>query len=146
MSSLGAKIFIGIFLEFLKAYIEHGTNMNVRPWSILEKLNKLADSTALLLYIKESTFPQKDEWMFSFFETLPKEKVNVKKIAFDNMEHSNTISAVAIPIYDKNNKLIAALSCPFFSNNTNEHHISEIVIAMKDISEKIGTTLNNMSY
>lgn len=64
--------------EFLKAYIEHGTNMNVRPWSILEKLNKLADSTALLLYIKESTFPQKDEWMFSFFETLPKEKVNVK--------------------------------------------------------------------
>lgn len=81
-------------------------------------------------------------------ENLKKElfKVNVKKIAFDNMEHSNTISAVAIPIYDKNNKIIAALSCPFFSNNTNEHHISEIVIAMKGISEKIGTTLNNMSY
>lgn len=66
--------------EFLKAYIEHGTNMNVRPWSILEKLNKLADSRALLLYIKESTFPQKDEWMFSFFETLPKEKVNAEYI------------------------------------------------------------------
>ena len=62
------------------------------------------------------------------------------------MEHSNTISAVAIPIYDKNNKIIAALSCPFFSSNTNETHINEIISAMKEISEKISTTLINMSY
>ena len=73
-------------------------------------------------------------------------KVNIKKIAFDNMEHSNTISAVAIPIYDKSNKIIAALSCPFFSNNTNESHINEIIIAMKEVSEKVNKTLINMSF
>ncbi|MGL4642055.1 MAG: IclR family transcriptional regulator C-terminal domain-containing protein, partial [Cetobacterium sp.] len=73
-------------------------------------------------------------------------KVNIKKIAFDNMEHSNTISAVATPIYDKNNKIIAALSCPFFSNNSNEPHINEIIRAMKEVCNKISEVLQKMSY
>lgn len=94
------------------------------------------------------TLPKYTENTITSREVLKKElfKVNIKKIAFDNMEHSNTISAVAIPIYDKNSKIIAALSCPFFSSNTNEHHINEIIVAMNEISKKISTTLNSMSY
>lgn len=45
------------------------------------------------------------------------------------MEHSNKISAVAVPIYNKN-KIIAALSCPYFSDNIDEIHIHNIVIDM----------------
>ncbi|MBC2850990.1 IclR family transcriptional regulator [Cetobacterium sp. 8H] len=81
-------------------------------------------------------------------EELKKElfKINIKKIAFDNMEHSNSISAVAIPIFNENNKIISAISCPFFSNNQNDQHIDEIVKAMKDVSNKISSTLNNINY
>lgn len=103
-----------------------------------KKLNSLLPET--LPKYTENTIISRDILKKELF------KVNIKKIAFDNMEHSNTISAVAIPIYDKNNKIIAALSCPFFSSTTNESHINEIIIAMKDISEKISTTLTNMSY
>ena len=73
-------------------------------------------------------------------------KVNIKKIAFDNMEHSNSISAVAIPIFDKTNKIIAALSCPFFSREANQKHIDDIIIAMKEVCEKISVTITNMSF
>ena len=62
------------------------------------------------------------------------------------MDHSNTISAVAIPIFDKNNKIIAALSCPFFSTEANKEHIDEIVIAMKEVCKKISVTITNMTY
>lgn len=94
------------------------------------------------------TLPKYTENTITDRDTLKKElfKVNIKKIAFDNMEHSNTISAVAIPIYEKNNKIIAALSCPFFSSTADETHINEIIIAMKEASEKIGAALKNMSY
>lgn len=43
--------------------------------------------------------------------------VNSKKISFDNGEHSSDIKAVAVPILDKENKIIAAISCPQFSDS-----------------------------
>ncbi|MGL5089192.1 MAG: IclR family transcriptional regulator [Cetobacterium sp.] len=81
-------------------------------------------------------------------EELKKElfKINIKKIAFDNMEHSLSISAVAIPIYKKNNTIIAALSCPFFSSNFNKDNINEIIIAMKQAAKNISDDLEKTSY
>lgn len=101
-----------------------------------KKLNSLLPES--LPKYTENTITNRDVLKKELF------KVNIKKIAFDNMEHSNTISAVAIPIYDKNNKIIAALSCPFFSDGINKQHIDEIVIAMKEISKKITTTIISM--
>jgi DNA-binding IclR family transcriptional regulator len=94
------------------------------------------------------TLPKYTENTITNRDTLKKElfKVNIKKIAFDNMEHSNTISAVATPIYDKNNKIIAALSCPFFSANSNNNNIENLILSMKDVCKKISDSFINMSY
>ncbi|MCQ8212010.1 IclR family transcriptional regulator [Cetobacterium somerae] len=103
-----------------------------------KKLNSLLPES--LPKYTENTITSREELKKELF------KVNIKKIAFDNMEHSNTISAVAIPIFDKNNKIIAALSCPFFSTEANKEHIDEIVIAMKEVCKKISVTITNMTY
>lgn len=62
--------------EFICAFIQYGKNISMRPWPILESLNKSMDSIQLLSVIKKADFPQKNEWLFSFFVTLPNEKAN----------------------------------------------------------------------
>lgn len=64
-------------------------------------------------------------------------KIRYSKIAFDNMEHSENIKAVAIPIMNKNNRIIAAISCPCFSDKLNEKKSEEISQKMKIYAEKI---------
>ena len=61
--------------EFMRAFIQYGKNMSIYPQPILELLNKSMDSVRLLSSIKHAVFPQKNEWLFCFFDTLPEEKV-----------------------------------------------------------------------
>ena len=72
-------------------------------------------------------------------EVLRKElnKIRYSRISFDNMEHSENIKAVAIPILDKNNRIVAAISCPCFSEKLNEERENEIAKEMKKYAEKI---------
>lgn len=59
---------------FMQAFILYGGSISIPPRLILEPLNKSMDSTQLLSSIKRADFPQKNEWLFSFFDTLPPEK------------------------------------------------------------------------
>lgn len=56
---------------FLKVFIQCGKHISISASRILRHLNLIMDSTELLNILKVSDFPQKNEWMFSFFETLP---------------------------------------------------------------------------
>lgn len=77
-------------------------------------------------------------------EKLKKEllKINIQKIAYDNMEHSNNIKAVAVPILDKKNRIIAAISCPCFSNDLLAEKMDMIVADMRKTCEEISKRLN----
>lgn len=61
--------------EFMGAFIQYGGNISIHPKLVLEVLNQSMDSGQLLSYLKQADFPQKNEWLFSFFETLPDERV-----------------------------------------------------------------------
>lgn len=58
-------------------------------------------------------------------------KINIQKIAFDNMEYSKDIKAVAIPILDKSNRIIAAISCPYFSTSVIEQDLPSLIREIK---------------
>ena len=60
--------------EFMCAFIHYGGNISIHPGLVLESLNKSMDSIQLLSSIKQAEFPQKNEWLFSFFDTLIDEK------------------------------------------------------------------------
>lgn len=64
-------------------------------------------------------------------------KIRYSRISCDNMEHSENIRAVAIPILDKNNRIVAAISCPCFSDKLDEERGNEIAKEMKKYAEKI---------
>ena len=66
----------GCMQEFIREFIQYGENISISPWIVLAPLNKSMDSAQLLSFIKQADFPQKNEWLFSFFVTLPEEKVN----------------------------------------------------------------------
>lgn len=64
--------------EFLNEFLKRGRNLSIRPEIVLEPLNNIGESDRLLERIKAADFPQKSEWLFVFFESLPKEIVNEK--------------------------------------------------------------------
>jgi len=64
-------------------------------------------------------------------------RINIRKISYDNMEHSKSIKAVAVPIYNKKNKIIAALSCPCFPEEKLDEKFKIIVVDMKKMALKI---------
>lgn len=68
-------------------------------------------------------------------------KINFQKVSFDNMEHSKNIKAVALPILDNRNRIIAAISCPCFPNNLNEEKMNSIIKEMKYVCKKISKKL-----
>ncbi|QNM14838.1 IclR family transcriptional regulator [Fusobacterium hominis] len=98
------------------------------------KLNKLLDEN-LPKYTK-NTITDKEE--------LKKElmTINIKKISFDNMEHSKNVKAVALPILDKRNRIIAAISCPFFSDDIEIQKNEEIINDIKKVCSEISKRLN----
>ena len=66
--------------EFMQAFFKCGTNISIRPNVVIEPLNKEMDSMQLLTSIKEADFPQKNMWLYSFFDTLPDEKAVPKML------------------------------------------------------------------
>ena len=61
---------------FMHEFVLHGKNLFIRPEIVLEPLNRSGDSKQLLESIKKADFPQKNEWLFSYFETLPENQVD----------------------------------------------------------------------
>ena len=72
----------GCMQEFIREFIQYGENISISPWIVLAPLNKSMDSAQLLSFIKQADFPQKNEWLFSFFVTLPEEKVKISKLSY----------------------------------------------------------------
>ena len=66
--------------EFLTAFIQFGKNIDIAPHLVLEPLLAEKDSNDLYVYLINSNFPQKNKWIFTFFETLPKSKVNITEL------------------------------------------------------------------
>ena len=58
----------------------------------------------------EKTLPKYTENTITDREELKREllKININKLSFDNMEHSVNIRAVAVPILDSKNRIVAA--------------------------------------
>ena len=91
----------------------------------------------------EKTLPKYTENTITDREELKKEliKINIRKISFDNMEHSEKIKAVAVPVLNKNNRIIAAMSCPCFPERWNEERMGKIAKAMEKACSEIGKRL-----
>ena len=66
--------------KFLEAFIQYGKHITIYASRILRHLNLRLDSTKLLNILKASDFPQKNEWMFSFFEILPEVFIDSKML------------------------------------------------------------------
>lgn len=101
------------------------------------KLNKLLNKT--LPKYTENTIIDREELKKELF------KINLQKVSYDNMEHSKNIKAVAIPILDKKNRIIAAISCPCFPNNLTEEKSNILVTEMKKTCEEISKRLEYFS-
>lgn len=97
------------------------------------KLNKLLGKT----------LPKYTENTITNREILKEEllKINFKKIAFDNMEHSEKIKALATPILNKNNQIIAAISCPCFPEDLTIEKIEILSKGMTKICDEISKRL-----
>ena len=62
---------------FLESFIKYGTHISIAPYIVLEPLLKeCEDPSRILAILNNNDFAQKNEWVFCFFEELPKEKVN----------------------------------------------------------------------
>lgn len=97
------------------------------------KLNKLLSKT----------LPRYTENTITDREKLKKEllKINIQKLSFDNMEHSKNIKAVAVPILDKRNRIIAAISCPCFPDDVNMTKVDNMINDMQKVCGEIGKRL-----
>lgn len=61
---------------FFDGFVSQGNNISVNPEIVIKPLCK--DVNKLYERIKTADFPQKNYWMFSFFEVLPSEAVTVE--------------------------------------------------------------------
>lgn len=91
----------------------------------------------------EKTLPKYTKNTITDRETLKREllRINITKISFDNMEHFEKIKAVATPILNKNNKIIAAISCPCFPEDLTDEKIQiiskEMFLVCDEISKRL---------
>ncbi|MBC2857136.1 IclR family transcriptional regulator [Cetobacterium sp. 2A] len=99
-----------------------------------KKLNRLLPEQ--LPKYTENTIINREELKKELF------KINIKKISFDNNEHSKDICAVATPIMDKSNTIIAAISCPYFSPMWSLEKIEEVTKEMFKACNEITKRLN----
>mgnify|MGYP002596225122 FL=1 len=76
-------------------------------------------SESRLNKLLERNLPKYTENTITDREELKREllKININKLSFDNMEHSVNIRAVAVPILDSKNRIVAAVSCPCFPDS-----------------------------
>lgn len=100
-------------------------------------------SDSVLNKLLEKNLPKYTENTITDREELKKEliRINSRKISFDNMEHSQNIKAVAVPVLNKNNRIIAAMSCPCFPDAWNDERMNKIAKAMEKACNEIGKRL-----
>lgn len=67
-----------ILVEFLDAYIKAGNDLSLSPWTVLVNINRDGKSDDLFKKLNKEEYPQKNEWLFVFFDTLPKETIDKK--------------------------------------------------------------------
>lgn len=105
-------------------------------------------SESRLKKILPEKLPKYTENTISTREDLKKElfKVNMTKVAYDNREHSKEIKAVAVPILDNKNRIIAAISCPFFSDDLMLEETNILIKEMRKSSEEISKRLTYFKY
>ncbi|RGY59726.1 IclR family transcriptional regulator [Fusobacterium ulcerans] len=91
----------------------------------------------------EKTLPKYTENTITDREELKREllKININKLSFDNMEHSVNIRAVAVPILDSKNRIVAAVSCPCFSDSLTDERALKIAESMRKSCEEISKRL-----
>lgn len=102
------------------------------------KLNKLLPP--ILPKYTENTIATREELKKELF------KVNINKVAYDNREHSKEIKAVAVPVFDNKNRIIAAISCPFFSEEIMLEETNILISEMRKASNEISKRLNYFKY
>lgn len=64
--------------EFINVFIEYGNCISINPWVVLALPNRTNDPEKLFSILKKAEFPQKNEWMFGFYNTLQENKINSK--------------------------------------------------------------------
>ncbi|RRD33445.1 hypothetical protein [Streptococcus sp. OH4692_COT-348] len=69
-----------ILKQFFKDFMIYGSNISINPSIVLDKLNNKDDYIEILKTIKSIDFPQKNEWLYSYFETLSPSKVDNKML------------------------------------------------------------------
>ncbi len=69
-------------------------------------------------------------------------KINIKKAAYDNATHSKNIKAIAFPILNKRNRIIAAISCPTFADEKAFERLEIIKDDLKKICNEISKRYN----
>ncbi|WP_308007877.1 IclR family transcriptional regulator [Fusobacterium varium] len=91
----------------------------------------------------ERTLPKYTENTITDREELKREllKININKLSFDNMEHSVNIRAVAVPILDSKNRIVAAVSCPCFPDSLTDERALKIAESMRKSCEEISKRL-----
>lgn len=62
--------------EFLRSFVRLGDSININPRIVLRRLIEDDSYPNLLDYLKRVEFTQKNYWLFCYFESLPKSKVN----------------------------------------------------------------------
>jgi len=115
--------------ELMRAFVQFGKNISMHPEIVLEKLNKNMNSMQLLSFINQSDFPQKYEWLFGFFNTLPDTKVTSEILneflAFlrnDSDKNINLASYRSLRVLDKFlhiNQNIYPVSCAILFKKRN---------------------------
>lgn len=84
-------------MEFTRAFIELGPELSVNPVPVFEKLSSSFDPETLWNFINDAAFPQKNEWLFAFFVSLPSENANKEMyealIQFLRSDTDKTLSA-----------------------------------------------------
>ena len=61
---------------FMKAFIRFGSNISINPSIVLVPLESKIGSESLFQILDETDFPQKNPWLFSFFDSLGVEQAN----------------------------------------------------------------------
>lgn len=68
-------------LVFLDEFIKGGEAISIQSSIVLGPLNRTGDSIELFSNLRNACFPQQNDWLFGFFETLPNEKVSSEMLA-----------------------------------------------------------------
>lgn len=91
----------------------------------------------------EKSLPKYTENTITDREELKREllKININKLSFDNMEHLVNIRAVAVPILDSKNRIVAAVSCPCFPDSLTDERALKIAESMRKSCEEISKRL-----